>query len=105
MNDRLFNRFASPEPLGVDELLAVPLRGAPRPSRLQQPLAIKPARAERGAVLLDLHSVGDLLEHLPHRHDDRREARALGTLAPGDDGTVIVEVRSIRKPPDPPAAA
>src|SRR5205085_4886771 len=41
-------------------------------------------------------NVGDLLEHLPY---DRREARTIATLAPGESATVVAEVRTIRSRP------
>jgi ATP-dependent DNA helicase RecG len=64
----------------------------PRPSRLAAPLAIRGSKAQQAAATLGLHSVGDLLEHLPR---DRREARTVAELAPGETATVVVEVRSI----------
>ncbi len=86
--------FASSEPLDAGDLLAAPVR-YPCPSRLDQPLDIRPARAARAAEGLGLRTVGDLLEHVPHRHEDRRDARAVADLAPGEDATVVVSVRRI----------
>src|SRR5215216_4631282 len=91
--------FATSDPLDSERLLAAPLRSYPRPSRLLRPLAVRPARAARGAEALGLRTVGDLLEHVPHRHEDRREARSVADLRPGDDATVIVEVRAIGRRP------
>src|SRR6202034_4523084 len=45
---------------------------------------------------LGLHTVGDLLEHVPRA---RRESRTIGALAPGETATVLVEVRSIAARP------
>ncbi len=48
---------------------------------------------------LDVHTVRDLLFHLPRRYDDRREMRSLGALAQVPDGEQVsasVEVVSIR---------
>jgi ATP-dependent DNA helicase RecG len=45
--------------------------------------------------LLRLATVGDLLEHLPHRHEDRGDVKAIGELLTGEQATVAVEVRSI----------
>ena len=91
--------FATGEALDAGRLRAVPLRSPPRPSRLSAPLTIRPARAARGAELLGLRTVGDLLEHLPHRHEDRREAMTVAQLRPGEDATLIVEVKSVRRRP------
>ena len=86
--------FATGEPLDRARLQAAELRCLPRPSRLRAPLQVKPARAARGATALGLHTVGDLLEHLPHRHQDRRQASAIAELRVGEDATVLVEVRT-----------
>ena len=91
--------FGTAEPLDPAELAGAPLRSLPRPSRLGRELSVTPPRAARGAAALGLRSVGDLLEHLPHRHEDRREARTVAQLVPDEDATVIVEVRSIRRRP------
>ena len=67
----------------------------PRPSRLERALELSPKAAE-GAAALHLHTVGDLLEHVPRA---RREARTVGALAPGETATVLVEVRAIAARP------
>jgi len=67
----------------------------PRPSRLARALELAPKAAE-GADALGLHTVGDLLEHVPRA---RREARTVAALAPGETATVLVEVRSIAARP------
>lgn len=87
--------FASGEPLGTASLEEAPVRW-PRPSALGAPLAISQAKAARAAATLGLETVGDLLEHLPR---DRREARTVADLSPGESATVIVEVRSIAARP------
>ncbi|MEA2192743.1 MAG: ATP-dependent helicase RecG, partial [Solirubrobacteraceae bacterium] len=87
--------FASDDELRLDELLGAPLRW-PRPSLLQRPLKVAPAKAAEAAAQLGLLTVGDLLEHLPR---DRREARTVATLTPGEGATVVVEVRSIASRP------
>jgi ATP-dependent DNA helicase RecG len=87
--------FGSTDPLDDETLRDAPLRW-PRPSRLAEPLHVAPAPAAKGAEALGLRTVGDLLGHLPH---DRREARTVAALAPGDTATVVVEVRSIRSRP------
>ncbi|HVL95406.1 MAG TPA: ATP-dependent DNA helicase RecG [Solirubrobacteraceae bacterium] len=87
--------FASPDPLPPDALAAVPPR-YPRPSRLREPLELPHAKQVKAAETLGLLTVGDLLEHLPR---DRREARTIAELAPGEAATVVVEVRSITSRP------
>ncbi|MEA2449120.1 MAG: ATP-dependent helicase RecG, partial [Thermoleophilaceae bacterium] len=67
----------------------------PRPSTLDAPLEIKPVRAGKAAEALGLATIGDLIEHFPFRHEDRREARSIASLGPEEDVTVIGEVRSI----------
>ena len=57
---------------------------------------VEPAPAAKAALALGLETVGDLLEHLPR---DRREARTVAALGPGETATVVVEVRSIRSRP------
>ncbi len=64
----------------------------PRPSRLAEPLKVEGQKAQQATTSLGLLSIGDLLEHLPR---DRREARTVADLRPGENATVVVEVRSI----------
>ena len=85
--------FASSTPLTDAELRTGRF---PRPSRLAEPLAAGTAAAGKGAERLGLHTVGDLLEHLPR---DRSEARTIAELGPDDVATVVVEVRSITSRP------
>jgi ATP-dependent DNA helicase RecG len=80
--------FASSEPLDLDEVVV----RLPRPSRLAEELAVKPAPAAEAAETLGLRTVGDLLKHLPRASG---EARTVGELQPDDVATVLVEVRSI----------
>ena len=87
--------FASSRPLERAELLGAPIR-YPRPERLAEPLLAGGPKAAEAASSLGLHTVGDLLEHLPH---DRREARTVAQLAPGESATVVVEVRAIASRP------
>jgi ATP-dependent DNA helicase RecG len=84
--------FASAEPLAPDQLRAAPFR-PPRPSRLATPLEGPGPKAQRALETLGLHTVGDLLEHLPRA---RGEARTIMTLGDMETATVLVEVRSIR---------
>ncbi|MBA3839716.1 MAG: ATP-dependent DNA helicase RecG, partial [Thermoleophilaceae bacterium] len=39
--------------------------------------------------------MGDLLEHLPHTHRDRREKSRVADLRLGEDATVEVVIRSV----------
>ncbi|MBV9472536.1 MAG: ATP-dependent DNA helicase RecG [Solirubrobacterales bacterium] len=87
--------FGSARQLDAQELLDAPLR-YPRPARLREPLRVDGAKAQHAAETLGLHTIGDLLEHLPH---DRREARAVQQLVPGESATIVVQVRSIAARP------
>ena len=86
-------QFATAESLSADEIANAPVR-LPRPSRLRQPLPTTDLgpRAARALDTLGLHTVGDLLEHLPRA---RGEARTVATLQHGETATVLVEVRKI----------
>src|SRR5215216_3451422 len=86
--------FGESRQITAEELVTAPVR-LPRPSRLAAPVEIGPARAAKGAEALGLRTAGDLLEHLPFRHEDRREARGIAGLALDEQATIIVEVRSI----------
>ena len=88
--------FASNEPLSDDALRAAGPPRYPRPSHLQTPLKVTPAKAAAAAERLGLVTIKDLLEHLPR---DRQEARTIIELAPGETATVVVEVRSIASRP------
>src|SRR3954470_153990 len=87
--------FATGEPLSHDELANAPLRSLPRPSRLSAELDVKPKRAAVAAEALGLLTVGDLIEHFPRDHADRREAAEIANLLPGEDATVIAQVKRI----------
>src|ERR1700752_1022403 len=86
--------FPPAEPFGAAQREQAPVH-LPRPSRLQRPLpgaAELGAKAARALETLGLHTVGDLLEHLPRA---RGEARTVATLQRGETATVLVEVRKI----------
>ncbi len=88
--------FADVRVLGREVMLGAPVRW-PRPSRLL--LALDPpggGKQLEGLQALGLRTVGDLLEHFPR---DRREARTVATLQPGEQATVSVEVRTIASRP------
>ncbi len=86
--------FAAGAPLEREALLGA--MRAPRPSRLQEPLQAPGKRAAAALGVLGLETIGDLLEHLPSAS---REARTVAGLAPGEQATVTVEVRSISSRP------
>jgi ATP-dependent DNA helicase RecG len=88
--------FTTTEPLTDDDLRAAGPPRYPRPSRLVTRLEVEPAKAVAGAERLQLHTIGDLLEHLPR---DQHEARTIVELTAGETATVIVEVRSITSRP------
>ena len=87
--------FADTTQLGREELELAPVR-YPAPRRLTALLELDGAKTKQGAAALGLHTVGDLLEHVPR---DRREARAITNLAPEETATIVVEVRRIRSRP------
>ncbi len=82
-------------PFESDDPARVPVR-LPRPSRLDAPLPAPHPKVAEALETLGLHTVGDLIEHLPR---ERRVARQVAQLAPGEQANVIVEVRSIRSRP------
>ena len=87
-------RFGDKEALTEEEITSAPLRSLPRPSRLAEPLGLT-GPAAKAAAGLGLETVGDLLEHLPHTHRDRRETRSVAALGIGEEATVAVTVRSV----------
>ena len=91
-------RFGENHPLSAEEITSAPLRSLPRPSRLGEPLALT-GPAAKAAAGLGLETVGDLLEHLPHTHRDRRETRSVAALGVGEEATVAVTVRSVTVKP------
>ncbi len=88
--------FAAREDLTADELRGAAIRwpvAAAWDAELVVPGGKKAVEAAAG---LGLHSVGDLLEHLPR---DRQVARTVDALVAGETASVVVEVRSIRSRP------
>jgi ATP-dependent DNA helicase RecG len=80
------SQFATKEPLPED----APVRSYPKPSVLAEPVG-GPKALEK----LGIHTWGDLIEHLPHAHRDRREVRPVADLSPGEEATVAVAVRGV----------
>ncbi len=91
----MLRAFADTAPLTAAQLAAVRW-SAPRPSVLAAALELDHPKEREAAATLGLNSVGELLEHLPR---DRREARTVAALGPGEQATVVVEVRSIASRP------
>ena len=87
-------RFASNHQLTQEEALAAELRSLPRPSRLREAVSL-PGAAGKALASLGIASTGDLVEHLPHSHRDRRDVRRVAELAAGEEATVAVAVRSV----------
>ncbi len=87
--------FAAQDSPTTAELLAGSWRAASA-ERLAVPLQLGHDKAAEAAHALGLHTVGDLLEHLPR---DRREARTVAALGAGEQATVVVDVRSISSRP------
>jgi len=88
--------FASTDPLPPEALSAAGPPHYPRRERLGEPLELPSAKASKAAEAIGLTNVGTLLEWLPR---DRREARTVAALVPGESATVAVEVRSISSRP------
>ncbi len=87
---------------GADPPARLPVTAtAPHPSHLEA----KPAPDKRSRDLLaalrprPVETVGDLLEHVPFRHDDFREASLLADLQIGEEATIVVTVESVRVRP------
>lgn len=85
-------RVVGGEPVSGDAFAAAPIRW-PRPSRLRAPLDL-PQKAAAGAERLGLHTLGDLIEHVPVAHEFRT-GRQVKQLKGGEEATVEVELRSI----------
>ena len=86
--------FASSAELTRTELRSASLRSLPRTSRLGAPIEWPRPLAEAAAVL-GIETAGDLIEHLPHSHRDRRGVRAVATVGVGERATVTVIVKGV----------
>jgi ATP-dependent DNA helicase RecG len=84
---------------GASEPTPAELRDAsvhwPRPSVLEVSVqaldGVGPKLAEVAAEA-GIHTVGDVLYRVPHRHRDRADVRAIADLEPGEEATILVEV-------------
>ncbi len=74
------------------------MRSIPQPSHLAEPLKAR-GKTAKGLAALGIETHGDLLEHLPHTHQDRRDARTIATVGVGEEATVAVTVRSVSVKP------
>ncbi|HEX2070103.1 MAG TPA: ATP-dependent DNA helicase RecG [Thermoleophilaceae bacterium] len=86
--------FGSGEGLDRETLRGAEIRSYPRPSRLAEPLGVSPQVA-KGLGALGIETHGDLIEHLPHSHRDRREVRGVAEIGVGEEATIAVTVRGV----------
>jgi len=84
-----------PGPFDAPDPRAVPVR-LPRPSRLDALVEAPHPKMAEALETLRIRTVEDLLWHLPR---ERRVARQIAELQPGEQANVLVEVRSIRSRP------
>ncbi len=87
--------FATLTELRPGQLRDAPVRW-PRPSSWERTLSWEPSTVAEAAAQLGLHTVGDLLAHLPR---DTGEGRTIAELQPEEVATVVVEVRSVTSRP------
>ena len=90
--------FGSSEELDAEALRGAAIRSYPRPSLLDAPLRAG-KRVEKGLAALGIETHGDLLEHLPHTHRDRRDVRTVASVGAGEEATVAVTVRDVKVRP------
>ena len=76
-------------------------RSAPSPGPLDEPATSRSALAGALAALRPrpVETVGDLLEHVPFRHEDFRSQRLLADIGPGEEATVVCTVERVRLRP------
>jgi ATP-dependent DNA helicase RecG len=91
-------RFASTDRLTAADAREAPVRSYPRPSRLGEPVRLRGAAA-KALDTLGIETVGDLIEHLPHSHRDRRDVRSVAELGVGEEATIAVAVRGVTVKP------
>ncbi|MEX2539935.1 MAG: ATP-dependent DNA helicase RecG [Actinomycetota bacterium] len=76
---------------------------APRPkiggAPLDTPVSTLPGVGDKTAERLDslgLHTLGDLLDHLPRAYIDRRDMRTISDLRTGQEATILATVRNTK---------
>ena len=84
--------FGSSDRLDGEALRGAAIRSYPRPSLLAEPLTAG-KQAAKGLAALGIETHGDLIEHLPHTHRDRREVRGVAAIGVGEEATIAVTVR------------
>ncbi|MGH2796569.1 MAG: helicase-related protein [Thermoleophilaceae bacterium] len=94
----MLKRFASTDELDQTAAAEAPIRFAPHPSELAEPITL-PGAPGKALATLGIATVRDLLEHLPHSHRDRRDVRLAGELGVGEEATVAVAVRNVAVKP------
>ena len=65
---------------------------------LDSPLAIVPMLKAEDAKRLEklgLSTLGDLIQHFPHRHIDRSRIKTIADLKPGEEATIVVNVMQV----------
>ena len=92
------SHFASSVEFSAAEALGADIRSIPRPSILEGELEAR-GKTAKGLQTLGIATHGDLIEHLPHSHRDRRDARTIASLGVGEEATVAVAVRSVAVKP------
>jgi ATP-dependent DNA helicase RecG len=90
--------FGSTDRLDPEALGRAAIRSYPRPSRLARPLKAS-EQAAKGLAALGIETHGDLIEHLPHTHRDRRDVRTVATVGAGEEATLAVTVRDVKVRP------
>jgi ATP-dependent DNA helicase RecG len=86
--------FATNEALPLEAARDAPVRSIPHPALLAEPIEA-PGSTAKGLAALGIKTHGDLIEHLPHTHRDRRDVRKIAAVGVGEEVTVAVTVRSV----------
>lgn len=73
-------------------------RAAPPQAKLDSPLTVVPMLKEEDAKRLEklgLTTLGDLIQHFPHRHVDRSLIKTIAELKPGEEATIVANVMQV----------